>query len=171
VESGAGKSGAAALQDPYGSYFFALEIGEVEVAHFQECSGIKSSAEVFEIQEGGRNGSTLKRPGQSRFDNLILKYATSASLDLLAWRDEWLQERFVTRNGAVKIYDNRGEEVRRYTFTGAWPVSWEGPSLNSGSSDLAIETLEIAVETLTIQEPADVAPDRLPTPAPPALED
>jgi len=170
VESGTGEAGGAVLQDPYGSYFFALEIGGVEVAHFQEFSGIKTTAEVFEIQEGGRNGATLKRPGPSKFDNLILKYATNASVALLAWRDEWLQDRYLTRDGAVTIRNNRGQEVRRYTFTGAWPVSWEGPSLNSGSSDLAVETLEIAVETLAVHEPTSVDPDRVPTPPPPALE-
>ncbi|MEO0604588.1 MAG: phage tail protein, partial [Myxococcota bacterium] len=62
--------------------------------------------------------------------------------------------RFLTRSGSVSIRDNRGEEVRRYSFTGAWPVSWEGPSLSSGSSDLAVETLELAIETLQVHEPS-----------------
>ena len=41
-------------------------------------------------------------------------------------------------------------EIRRYSFTNCWPVSWEGPQLNSGSSELAVETLEIAHEGLII---------------------
>ncbi|MEM6926774.1 MAG: phage tail protein [Myxococcota bacterium] len=154
MESGGGEAGGALIQDPYGNYFFALEIDGVEVAHFQEFSGIKSTADVFEIHEGGRNGATLKRPGASKFDNLVLRYATHASMGLLEWRDEWLQDRFLTRSGSVSIRDNRGEEVRRYSFTGAWPVSWEGPSLSSGSSDLAVETLELAIETLQVHEPS-----------------
>ncbi|MEN0067247.1 MAG: phage tail protein [Myxococcota bacterium] len=157
------------INDPYGSYFFALEIGGIQVAHFQEFSGIKTSSEVFEIQEGGRNGATIKRPGQSKFENLVLKYATSASVDLLEWRDDFLQDRFVPRNGSVSIINNRGDEVRRYNFTNAWPVSWEGPTLNSGSSDLAIETLEIAIEGLQIEDPTPPK-ERVATQAPASLD-
>jgi phage tail-like protein len=140
-------------RDPYGGYFFALEINGTQVAHFQEFSGLKTATTVFEIEEGGMNGMTHKRPGQSRYENLVLKYATNASQTLLEWRDKYLQDKFSSRpgdSGAVVMYANDGTEIRRYSFTGAWPVSWEGPSLNAGSSDLAIETLEIAYDGLYV---------------------
>ncbi|MCA9493489.1 MAG: phage tail protein [Myxococcales bacterium] len=140
--------------DPYGAHYFALELNGTEVAHFQECSGLKTTATVFEIEEGGMNGMTHKRPGQSKWENIVLRYATNASQPLLAWRDEFLQDRFGSRpmnSGAIIIYDNDHREIRRYSFTKAWPVSWEGPQLNSGSSELAVETLEIAHEGLLVR--------------------
>lgn len=140
--------------DPYGAHYFALELNGTEVAHFQECSGLKTTATVFEIEEGGMNGMTHKRPGQSKWENIVLRYATNASQPLLAWRDQFLQDRFSSRpmnSGAIIIYDNDHREIRRYSFTKAWPVSWEGPQLNSGSSELAVETLEIAHEGLLIR--------------------
>ena len=143
--------------DPYGSYFFALEINGVEVAHFTECSGLKSTAEVFEIQEGGLNGRVHKFPGQSRWENLTLRYALSTSTALLEWRDRYLQDKFEERvdtkknSGSIKIMNNKGEVVRRFNFTNAWPVSWEGPSVNATSSDVAMESLEIAHEGLTVE--------------------
>jgi phage tail-like protein len=141
------------MVDPYGAHYFALELNGMEVAHFQECSGLKTSSTVFEIEEGGMNGMTHKRPGQSRWENIVLRYATNTSQYLLAWRDEFLQDRFGSRpmnSGAIILYDNDHREIRRYSFTKAWPVSWEGPQLNSGSSELAVETLEIAHEGLLI---------------------
>ena len=152
---------ADTLEDPYGSYFFALEINGVEVAHFMEFSGIKTSAEVFEIEEGGVNGYTHKRPGRSKWENLVLKYATNASTQLLELRDQFVQGEFgsrVTNSGAVIMYDNYGSEVRRYSFKRAWPVSWEGPSLNAGSSELAIETIELAHEGIEVSSPGQRAP-------------
>lgn len=145
--------------DPFGNYYFALSLkldgaDPCEVGHFMECSGLKSTAEVFEIEEGGLNGRTHKRPGRSTWDNLVLRYATSASTFLLEWRDAYLQDKFEGRkktSGAITLYDNTGEAVRTYEFVNAWPVSWEGPSFNAGSSELAIETLEIAHEGLTIK--------------------
>ena len=67
------------IVDPFGAHYFALELNGTEVAHFQECSGLKTTATVFEIEEGGLNGMTHKRPGQSRWDNIVLRYATNAT--------------------------------------------------------------------------------------------
>ena len=141
------------ISDPFGSHFFALEVNGQEIAHFMECSGLKSTATVFEIEEGGMNGMTHKRPGQSKWDNIVLRFATNASQELLSWRDEFLQDQFGSRptnSGSIIMYDNERNEIRRYSFTNCWPVSWEGPQFNAGSSELAVETLEIAHEGLTI---------------------
>jgi len=144
---------------PYGSHYFALEItdesGTTEVAHFLECSGLKSSTTVFEIEEGGLNGRTHKRVGQSKWENIVLRYATSASTYLLRWRDSYLQDEFGRRtavSGSIALKNNHGDVVRRWHFTNAWPVSWEGPNLSSASSELAIETLEIAHDGLQVSD-------------------
>lgn len=137
--------------DPYNGHYFSLLIDGTEVAHFQECSGLKSTATVFEIEEGGMNGITHKRPGQSRWENIVLRYATNASVELVSWRDSWLRDGYTQRkSGSIIIRDMSGNAIRTFSFTRAWPVSWEGPQLNSGSSELAVETIEIAHEGLTV---------------------
>jgi phage tail-like protein len=149
--------------DPWGSYIFSLQINmngtNVTVAHFLECSGLKNATQPFEIPEGGWNGHLHRRPGQSKWENIVLKYATSADLNLLAWRDAFLKPDFTKKtnyyNGTVAILNNHGDTLRRFNFVNAWPVSWEGPALNAGGSELAIETLEIAHGGLTIEEGGD----------------
>lgn len=139
--------------DPAGNYYFALEVNNIEVAHFLECSGLKSHCTVYEIFEGGYNGHVHKRPGQSKWDNIVLKFATSASTYLLEWRDAYLTDNFDQRtaySGSIAVMNNAGQVVRRYHFRNAWPVSWEGPKLAAGGSELAVETLEIAHDGLTI---------------------
>jgi phage tail-like protein len=139
--------------NPYGNHFFKLEVNGTEVGHFVECSGLKSTTTVFEIEEGGNNSFTHKRPGVSKWENIRLKYATATSTFLLEWRDDLLQDRFDLRPnyyGSISLINNAGEVVRRWTFQHAWPVSWEGPSLSSHGSELSIETLEIAHDGLTI---------------------
>lgn len=151
--------------DPWGNYRFALFLhldgGELtEVGHFMECSGLKNSAEVFEIKEGGLNGRTHKRPGQGKWENIVLRYGASGDQKLAGWRDRYILDSFTTgertdpkkSTGAIVLMDNSGKPLRRYEFKNAWPVSWEGPSLNSGGSDLAVETLEIAHEGLKVVE-------------------
>ncbi len=176
IEAGphTGKGEGPAAQgdpDPYGSYYFALEINGAQVGHFQECSGLKNSSAVFEIEEGGLNGKTHKRPGQSKWENLVLKCATSASQFLISWRDLYLQDLYAkptmgakdpgendmsrdwwgSTSGAISLMSNDGKVIRRYSFKDAWPVSWEGPSLNATASGLAIETLEIAHSGLVVE--------------------
>ena len=144
--------------DPYGSYYFALTLAEnggadVEVAHFVEGSGIKSSATVFEIEEGGLNGRTHKRPGQSKWENLTLRYATDASTHILKWRDAFIRDDFSQRiqwAAKIQMKNNAGDVLRTFNFSNAWPVSWEGPQFKSEGSSLSIESVEVAFDDVTI---------------------
>ena len=133
--------------DPEGNYVFALEVNGIEVAFFQECSGIKSSTQVFELEEGGMNHRVHKLPGQSRWENIVLRYGVSGDTTLMEWRDLVLQDEFGETcrwNGSIVVKNNQMEEVRRYNFLEAWPVAWEGPSFNSNSAEIAVEMVELA---------------------------
>lgn len=145
--------GGGNVADPEGNYIFALEIDGIEVAQFLECSGIKTQTEIFELQEGGMNHRVHKLPGQSRWDNLQLRYGVTRDVSLLKWRDEILQDKWTTdkrRNGSIVVKNNQMNVVRRYNFVGAWPVMWEGPSLSSSSAELAIEMVELAHHGITV---------------------
>lgn len=137
--------------DPEGNFIFKLEIAGKEVAQFKECSGLKSSTTPFELEEGGMNHTVHKLPGQSRWDNLVLRAGVTSNTYLLEWRDTILQDSFAERrNGSVVIMTLQREEVRRYNFTQAWPVAWEGPSFDAAGAELAIEMIEIAHHGLTV---------------------
>lgn len=141
------------VADPEGAFIFGLEINGTEVAQFKECSGLKSSTAVVEIEEGGQNHRVHKFPGQSRWENITLKYGTTSDTALLEWRNEILNDEFSKdkrRSGAVIMYNMQMEEVRRFDFINAWPVSWAGPALNADGADLAIETIEIAHHGITV---------------------
>jgi phage tail-like protein len=147
--------------DPYGSHYFALEItgedGSVEVAHFLEFSGIKNSCTTYDIIEGGHSWNVHKRVGRSKWENLTLKYATSTSTFMMRWRSAYLSGNFEKRklySGSVALMSNQGKVLRRFHFVNAWPVSWEGPAMASGGSDLAIETLVLAHDGISVDEAA-----------------
>ena len=146
-EYGGTNSRYTTIDDPEGNYVFALEIDGMEIAHFMECSGMKSTTEVFELQEGGVNDRVHKLPGQSKWENIQLRYGVTSDTSLLGWRNEILQDQFNEsnyRNGSIVVKNNKMETVRRYNFKSAWPVAWEGPSLSASGSELAVEMLEIA---------------------------
>jgi phage tail-like protein len=136
------------VADPQGNYIFCLEIDSVEIAQFQECSGLKTSTHIFELEEGGMNDRVHKLPGQSRWENIVLRFGVTSDVSLLEWRDMVLQDQFsdgtFRRNGSIVLKNNHMEEVRRYNFVDAWPVAWEGPSLSAGGAELAVEMVELA---------------------------
>lgn len=146
-----GKVGNVA--DPEGNFIFALEIDGIEVAQFLECSGLKSTTEIFELQEGGMNHRVHKLPGQSRWENLQLRYGVTGDVSLLKWRNEILNDEFNAskrRKGSIVVKNNQMEVVRRYNFVDAWPVSWEGPSLSATGAELAIEMVELAHSGISV---------------------
>ncbi|MGC6491740.1 MAG: phage tail protein [Myxococcota bacterium] len=143
------------VRDPYGNYIFKLEIDSTPVGHLLDVTGLKTEAQVFEIEEGGNHGFVHKRPGGSRYENLIFKFATSGSTFLQKWRQDFLEnpyDRELVKSGSITMCDNDHQPVRRYHFSSAWPVSWSGPDLDASGSALSIETLEVAHEGLTISE-------------------
>ena len=153
VQMRSGGGGLANVADPEGNFIFALEIDGIEIAQFLECSGLKSQTEVFELQEGGMNHSVHKLPGQSRWDNIQLRYGVTNDVSLIKWRGEILQDDFgggSRRNGSIVLKNNSMEVVRRYNFVGAWPVAWEGPNLSASGSELAIEMIELAHSGISV---------------------
>jgi phage tail-like protein len=50
------------------------------------------------------------------------------------------------RNGSIVLLDETGAEKLRWNFINAWPSKWTGPSFNSTSTAVAIETLELTHE-------------------------
>jgi phage tail-like protein len=142
------------ILDPQGAYIFCLEIDKKEIAHFLECSGLKSTTTIFELEEGGMNHRVHKLPGQSRWENITLRYGVTGDSSMLEWRGQILQDKFKAdsrRNGAIVVKNNNMQVVRRYNFKSAWPVSWEGPSFNSQSNELAIESIELAHDGIEVQ--------------------
>jgi phage tail-like protein len=139
------------VADPEGNFIFTLEIDGIEVAQFKECGGLKSSTAIFELEEGGMNHRVHKLPGQSRWENITLRYGVTSDTSLLSWRNEVLADSFQKRrNGSVVMKTLRMEEVRRYNFVQAWPVAWEGPTFDASGADLAVEMVEIAHHGISI---------------------
>jgi phage tail-like protein len=139
------------VADPEGNFIFSLMFGSDEVAQFRECSGLKSSTTVFELEEGGMNQAVHKLPGQSRWDNIQLRYGVTSNSYLLEWRNNILQDSFAERrNGSIVMRTLQGEEVRRYNFVLAWPVAWEGPSFDASAADIAVEMVELAHHGITV---------------------
>ena len=157
--------------DPVLAYRFVLELGFVQVAGFNECSGLTLETKVFEYKEGGRNHGPLKFPEIGSVGNILLKKGIvpgAHTTALFKWHQDVMQGDFDEANNpnkrkaspdedidkrcSILLQDEAGQEVRRWKLVRAFPVKWTGPELKATSSDVAFESLELACEGLELSE-------------------
>ncbi len=155
------------VDDPLVAFRFVLELGALQVAGFQECTGLQLETKTFDYAEGGRNANMLKFPERGQVANITLKrgmVAGPTSDALFRWHRDVMTGTFdgadnphlrpagsdddVAQRLAIVLQDERGQELKRWRLVRAFPVKWQGPDLKSGSSALAIETLVLACEGL-----------------------
>lgn len=131
---------------PHTTCYFKVEIKGIEEALFRECSGLEGEIEVLSYEEGGVNDHPHKLPGRAKFPNVILKRGVTDSTELWEWFSDVIQGKVRRQTVHVILCDAQGSEVRRWTFEGAYPVKWSGPSFRSNENAVAVESLELAHE-------------------------
>jgi phage tail-like protein len=141
-----------ARQDPYLVFNFRVELDGIVAGSFAEVSGLDSTTEVVEYRTGDmKTSSAVKLPGLTKYPNIVLKRGITRDLSLWQWRKTVVDGHTERRNGVIILLDESRAEVLRWMFRNGWPAKWEGPDLDADSSEVAIETLEIAHEGLELE--------------------
>jgi len=142
---------ASNRNDPYKAFNFLVEINGLQVAGFTECTGLSTETDVIEYREGNERGGVRKIPGLTKFANITLKRGLTRSRELWNWRKVVIDGGVDRRSGVIVILGDDHAPVARFQFREGWPCKWEGPKFNAKSSEIAIETLEIAHEGLELE--------------------
>jgi len=141
--------------DPFANFRFGLELNDVQVAGFSECTGLNIEAKVYEYKEGGRNDTTLKFPDTATYGNVTLKRGVTNATELMDWQLDVVNGTFATNHRgddtsvAIVMFDETAANpgvVRRWTLLRPFPVKWVGPDFKATGNEIAIEALEIAHE-------------------------
>lgn len=136
-------------EDPLVGFHFAIDLQGVVAGFFTECSGLGSEQEVIEhkvVKDGIE--IVMKIPGRLKWENMTLKRGITSNMDIWKWR-KMVEDGDVAgarRNGSVVMFDQKGKEVARWDFEGAWPVKVTGPQPKSDSNEIGVEELTIAHE-------------------------
>ncbi|MDG6925352.1 MAG: phage tail protein [Nitrososphaerota archaeon] len=139
---------------PYGAFKFMVTIDGVAAASFMECGLPSVSFDVIDYRSGDEAVANVhKLPGLVRYGNLVLKRGLVSGASTLALWD-WISK-FVAGTGSptrvsVVLLDSPRVPVITWSFSNCWPVKYELPVLSGDASDIAVETLEIAVEGITV---------------------
>ena len=140
-------AGSADRDDPYASFNFLVNIQGIKMG-FSEVSGLTHETNIIEYRTGDRPPTATKIPGQYKMTNISLKRGFTSNKDVWEWRKKVIQGQTERRNGTITLQDESRKAAITWQFHEGWPSKLSGPALNAKNNEIAIEELEIVVESL-----------------------
>jgi len=134
---------------PYGKYRFTVEINSTVAGGFSEASGFDASIDVIEYREGDMVQTPLKVPGLKKYSNITLKKGVGTTKEMYDWMIAGTTGEVQRKTISISILNEKGEKAASWQVINAWPCKYTAPDFNATSSEIAIESIEIAHEGLT----------------------
>jgi phage tail-like protein len=119
---------------------------------FQEVSGLESEAQVIEYRAGNSAiFSTIKMPGLKKVGNVTMKkgiFVTDSKL--WTWFSSIAMNTIARSTVVVNLLDETGAPRMIWTLNNAFPTKLTGTDMKSDGNEVAVESIEIAYETLKV---------------------
>jgi phage tail-like protein len=139
-------------QYPIPKFHFQVEWGGAKIG-FTEVTGLDASTDVIEYREGSSpEYHKVKMPGLQKFSNITMKRGTfKGDNDFYNWWNTIALNTVERRDLVISLLNENHEPVVVWKIKNAFPVKVQSTDLKSDGNEVAIESLEIAHEGLTIQ--------------------
>lgn len=137
---------------PLSKFHFQVEWGGSKIG-FTEASGLDIETEVIEYREGSSpEYHKIKMPGMRKFSNITLKrgYFTSDN-EFYVWLNTTKMNEVERRDLTLSLLNESHEPVVVWKVKNAWPSKITSTDLKSDDNAVAIESIELVHEGLTIQ--------------------
>jgi phage tail-like protein len=149
---------AGEVQDniwPLPKFYFSVTLGDDAEVSFQEVEGLESEAEVIEYRHGNNPiFAPIKMPGLKKVGNVTMRKGIFVS-DSKFW--QWYAQIEMNvierRTVVVSLLDQDGNPKMVWTLNNAFPTKVTGTDLKSEGNEVAVESIEIAYETLAVTTP------------------
>ena len=119
---------------------------------FQEVSGLDAEPQVIEYRHGNSpEFSTIKMPGIKKYGNVTMKKGILKSdSKFWDWYDQIKMNTIKRAPVTISLLDEAGAATMVWTLTNAWPTKITTTDLKSEGNEVAVETIEVAHEGITI---------------------
>lgn len=134
---------------PYGKFRYKVEIDGLEAGGFSEVTGFDASIDVIEYREGDMVQTPMKIPGLKKYGNITLKQGLTTSTVLYDWIIAGVNGAVDRKTITITLLDEEETPAASWQVINAWPTKYTAPDFNATSSEVAIDTLEIAHEGMT----------------------
>lgn len=137
------------IKYPLGKFRYKVEIEGVTAGGFTEVSGFDASIDVIEYREGDMVQTPMKLPGLKKYGNITLKKGVMDTKALYDWMAVGLEKNVRRATVTITLIDINGADAASWQVINAWPTKYTAPDFNATSSEIAVDTLEIAHEGMT----------------------
>jgi phage tail-like protein len=138
--------------DPYRGYNFMLEIDNVPKGAFAEVGGLTAEGDSVDYREGTDVQSNVRKlPGLRKYTNVTLKRGITQDKSLWQWYTNILNGVPDRRSVTIVLLDEARQPALRWHCENAWINKIEGPSLKASGNEVAMESVELVHEGLTIE--------------------
>lgn len=138
---------------PLPKFYFSVTISGVgENLPFQEVTGLDTESQPIEYRAGNSKGwNVIKMPGLIKTGNVTLKKGIFVNDNKFWTWYEKIQLNTIKRETVtISLLDQETKPTMVWTLANAFPTKITGTDLKSDGNEVAVETLEIAHEKLTI---------------------
>ncbi|MFK7971337.1 MAG: phage tail protein [Bacteroidia bacterium] len=137
---------------PLPKFHFQVEWGGTKIG-FTEVSGLEVETQVIEYRDGASpEYHKTKMPGMQQYGNITLKRGTfAADNEYYDWWNTVKLNTIERRDITISLLNENHEPTVVWKVKNAWPTKVTSTDLSADGNEVAIETLEIAHEGLTMQ--------------------
>jgi len=137
---------------PLVKFHFQVDWGGTKIG-FTEVSGLDVETEVVEYRQGAsKEYSKIKMPGMQKFSNITLKRGTFATdNEYFQWWNTVKLNTIERRDVTIKLLNEEHNPVVTWKVKNAWPTKIQSTDLKADGNEVAIESMELVHEGLTIQ--------------------
>lgn len=123
---------------------------------FSDVSGLTQERQAIEYRDGLMSGDQLplKRPGLTKANNISLKRGiVQSDNELYNWFNNNGLPNVERRDLLISLLNDEGNPVMVWSISQAWPVKLEGPGLKATGNEIAIESIELVHEGISVATP------------------
>jgi phage tail-like protein len=138
---------------PLPRFFFSVDLGDGEKQSFSEVTGLESEVQVIEYRHGNSPVfSPIKMPGLKRVGNVTLRKGILTRHQMVTdWFNQTRLNIIQRRTVTISLLDEAGSSKMTWTLTNAFPTKVSATDLTADSSEVAVESLELAYERLAVK--------------------
>ena len=137
---------------PLPVFHFTVDWGGTQAA-FSEVTGLNIETQIIEYRDGlSPEYSTVKMPGIKKYGNITLKRGVFASdNEYYDWANKAKLNKHERRDVIISLLNEDHEPVMTWKAVNAWPTKLTSPDLKAAGNEVAVETIELAHEGLTVE--------------------
>ena len=137
---------------PLPKFHFEVDWGGTQIG-FTEVTGLDVETEVIEYRHGASKVyHKTKMPGMQKYSDITMKRGTFKSdNEYYDWWNTVALNTIERRDITITLLDEAHAPVVTWKVAEAWPKKVQSTDLKSDGNDVAIESIEIAHEGLTIE--------------------